>query len=58
MGSMEVEVKYKYQEARLPLLVVTGEGYSLLGQDWLQQIQLGWREIHNLQQDPLDAILH
>ena len=58
MGSMEVEVKYKSQEARLPLLVVTGEGPCLLGRDWLQQIQLDWREIHSLQQDPLDAILH
>ena len=58
MGSMEGEVKYKSQEARLPLLVVTGEGPSLLGRDWLQQIQLDWREIHSLQQDPLDAILH
>ena len=55
---MEVEVKYISQEARLPLLVVTGEGPSLLGRDWFQQIQLDWREIHSLQQDPLDAILH
>ena len=58
MGSMEVEVKYKSQEARMPLLLVTGEGPSLLGRDWLQQIQLDWREIHSLQDDPLEAILH
>ena len=58
MGRMEVKVKYESQEARLPLLVVTGEGPSLLGQDWLQQIQLDWREIYSLQQNPLDAILH
>ena len=49
---------YQNNTTQLPLLVITGNCPSLLGRDWFQQIQLDWREIHSLQQDPLDVILH
>ena len=40
MSSMEVEMKYKSQQAQLPLLVVVEKGPSLLGQNRLHHIEL------------------
>lgn len=40
-----VRVKYKEQEASLPLVVVERDGPSLLGQGWLEEICLDWSEI-------------
>ena len=40
LGEIEVMVQYKTQEKKLNLLVVTGEGPSLLGRDWLTHIKL------------------
>ena len=41
LGSLEVEVVYKHQRARLPLLVAKGKGPSLIGRDWLQTLEVG-----------------
>lgn len=30
---------------KMTLMVVAGDGPSLLGRDWLKKIQLNWREI-------------
>lgn len=45
VGVMEVQVNYELQSHKLPLLVVAGKGPSLIGHDWLQHIQLNWRDI-------------
>ena len=45
LGSIEVGVVYKKQSYTLPLLVVAGNGPSLLGRDWLASIQLDWNEL-------------
>ena len=37
VGSMSMEVTYKAQAKTLPLLVVAGEGPSLIGKNWLNQ---------------------
>ena len=42
LGTIDVLVKYGNQETTLPLLVVKGEGPSLLGRNWLEKIQLNW----------------
>ena len=42
---MDVRVQYGDQCKMLPLLVINGEGPSLLGRDWLKHIQLNWHEI-------------
>ena len=39
---------YDDRHFQLPLLVVPGEGPSLLGRNWLQVVQLNWRRIHQL----------
>lgn len=40
LGALEVDIAYNSQEARARLLVVKGNGPSLLGRDWLNKIQL------------------
>ena len=57
LGSREVEVKYKDQVARLPLIIVKGVGTSLLGRNWLQTLRLDWHEIKVAECDQLQAIL-
>ena len=56
LGSVDVSVKYKGQAAQLPLMVVKGDGPSLLCNNWLNLIQLDWREIHYLQSN-LQSVL-
>ena len=42
-------VRFRYQQwtKKLPLIVVKGDGPSLLGRGWLEDIYLDWREINN-----------
>ena len=46
LGSIDVNVIYKNQKKQLPLLVVAGDGPSLFGRNWLQQIKLDWSGLH------------
>ncbi|KAK7901534.1 hypothetical protein WMY93_018303 [Mugilogobius chulae] len=43
VGAAHVKVKYKKQKAKLPLVVVKGDGPTLLGRGWLEDIQLDWK---------------
>ena len=45
VGDMDVRVQYEQQTQNLVLTVVAGEGPSLIGRNWLQYLQLNWREI-------------
>ena len=40
-----MKVIYKTQEVDAPLVVVAGEGPTLFGRNWLQLIQLDWKDI-------------
>ena len=42
-----VAVQSGAQAAQLPILVVAGNGPSLLGRNWLAQLRLNWKEIHH-----------
>jgi len=42
LGQLEVDVIYGNQQAKLPLVVVSGNGPSLFGRDWMLKIQLNW----------------
>ena len=45
LGSVMVNVQYIQQQVQLTLLVVQGQGPSLLGRSWLQCLRLDWQEI-------------
>ena len=45
VGQMLVPVQYGSQRETLPLIVVGGNGPSLLGHDWLKSIRLEWKTI-------------
>ena len=45
---MNVKVKNNQQEVVLPLLVIKGNGPSLLGRDWLHKLRLNWQEINTV----------
>ena len=49
LGQIEVTVQYKIQEKKLALLVVAGEGPSLLGHDWLTHLKLDWSQLNHIQ---------
>ena len=45
IGTCDVEIIHKKLQYTLPLLVVQGQGPSLIGRDWLSVIQLDWHNI-------------
>ena len=45
VGNLHVDVCYKQQQAKLVLVVVGGNGPSLLGRNWLKYIRLDWNSI-------------
>ena len=58
LGAIDVQVKYKEQTKSLTLLVMSGKGPTLLGRDWLHQINLDWHAIFTLTSPPsLDTVL-
>lgn len=56
-GSMLARVQHSSHQAQLPLLVVQGEGPSLLGRDWLEHLRLDWQQIHQLNCTSLENVL-
>ena len=48
LGSITVKVMYKTQVKDLLLLVVAGERLSLLGRNWLTELQVDWHELHQM----------
>ena len=45
LGSCSVKVTVHGKTATLPLVVVNGDGISLLGRNWLEEIKLNWNEV-------------
>lgn len=45
LGELNVTVQYGTQTKQLRLVVVAGDGPSLLGRDWLQALRLDWQRI-------------
>jgi len=59
LGTISANVQFKAQKKSLTLLVVEGDGPSLLGQDWLHKIKLDWQELYHTQvlQPSLQAVV-
>ena len=57
LGTVDVVVRHNDQEATLPLLVVKGEGPSLVGRNWLRVLRLNWHEIFWLHNVSLKEVL-
>jgi hypothetical protein len=48
LGKINVTIEMNEQTASLPLIVVQGDGPSLLGKNWLQKLKLDWGYIMNI----------
>ena len=57
LGEREVEVRYGEQVKRLWVLVVKGDGPSLMGRDWLRHIRFNWKAIYQVQASQLQEVL-
>ena len=58
LGAISVQVEATKQNKQLGLLIVPGDGASLLGRDWLRCFKLDWTQIHHLNcSDTLQAVL-
>ena len=55
-GSWMAQFLYGDKEAKLPLLVLTGDGLSLLGQDWLQHPKLHGEDLQQVLQRHEDVL--
>ena len=47
-GTINVNVVYKDQTAKVNLLVVAGNGPSLMRRDWLKHLRLDWSQLHQV----------
>ena len=45
LGAIKVDVVCKDQKERLPIIVVAGDGPTLLGRNWLAKIRLNWNKL-------------
>ncbi len=45
VGSVDVSVQYKGKLQTLPLVIVKGVSPSLVGRNWLRNVQFDWQEI-------------
>ena len=48
IGAITVDVEHNSENERLQLLVVEGEGPTLLGRDWLNKLIVDWKGIHQV----------
>ena len=56
IGQLNVRVKYGDQEEKLVLVVVGGDGPSLLGCNWLKYLRLDWGKIASLPTTHPDSV--
>ena len=60
VGQLNMKVQHGEQEAKLVLVVVTGNGPTLLGRNWLKYLRLDWKQIsqlHSVKMQQLHTVL-
>ena len=58
VGEAEVVARYNKQDHRVWVQVISGDGPTLLGRNWLKKIRLNWETIKKLTDDnDLDHVL-
>ena len=57
LGQIDADVVYEGQQKPLKLMVVAGQGPSLLGRNWLQHIILNWKQIKTVEVPELSGLL-
>lgn len=57
MGSLPVVVQHGGQEVHLPLVIVKGNGPSLLGRDWLSHLKIKWDQVRQISASALESML-
>ena len=45
LGELNTKVQYKNQVKSLNLIVISGDGPTLLGRNWLRHTQLNWKQM-------------
>ena len=45
LGEADVEVQYKGQPLKLRLIVVKGDGPSLMGREWIRRMEIDWKTL-------------
>lgn len=56
-GKMEALVTYEQKSFSTELVVIRGEGHSLLGRNWMQHLELDWHNIHQMASSELQRLL-
>jgi hypothetical protein len=56
LGELSVTVQYGNQTKLLLLVVVTGDGPSLLGRNWLKCLRLDWKQIGKVALESLPGV--
>ena len=57
VGQLDVDVVYREQHTRLPVVVVKGSGLTLMGRDWLSRIRLNWQSVFSVSGHTLSDVL-
>ncbi|XP_058872250.1 uncharacterized protein K02A2.6-like [Acipenser ruthenus] len=58
IGIIAVEVQYNQQSCTLPILIVFGNGPSLLGRNWLKKLKLDWSNLYHMGTTSVQDILN
>ena len=56
LGIANINISAKGKSVSLPLIVVGGDGPSLIGRNWLNKIKIDWNSVNNVSRDELPLL--
>lgn len=57
LGECVVTVNHNGQQAKLPLIIVKGNGPNLLGRDWMREIKIAWASVFHVSSKHADQLM-